>query len=518
MTRVNPPALGQLSASEIGNLLAATVQREVPAAERGGTSVEVVIVHNLLLTVATGDLDMSTADGRVTLVHTIKDALCLGIDGTCTARLAALATGGGRRRLQSATSSGNATLEAERAYRHGGSPNASIPVDQVANMAMASFGGSVLGVTTSALSATTTVVAQHTLESSDVDDTFASATAIAAMLSAGLPPSINAGPSLSVTDVTLDMPPRPPPPPPPSPPSTPLPRQPVDGSSGGGGLAWVHGVAIAAAAAAAIGCAAGVAVATLRMRASAKVLARGGGTVHEPSTQKKSASEPSSDAVRSEPEPSAQPSPHRSATRQHGGHQPFNAAAVGGTQHQAPPPLPSSSELHLHRTPSGRAPPPLSSSSELHLHRTPSGRVLAKQPTLVKPPSRKAPVLQPVLKGSLAVSKLQRSRASSSDHSLTMFDDGGFLRNVMEEAKQAGIPMQAPPLLVRKLTSAALARIPETHELDSGFDGGGGVRLHPPRLDDPLIYFDESSSRVESPRVESPRIESMPRAAPTRVE
>ena len=42
-----------------------------------------------------------------------------------------------------------------------------------------------------------------------------------------------------------------------------------------------------------------------------------------------------------------------------------------------------------------------------------------------------------------------------------------------------------PPAL-RNMSSSAVAREPEVKALDSGFDAGGGVRLHPPHLEEAL--------------------------------
>ena len=44
---------------------------------------------------------------------------------------------------------------------------------------------------------------------------------------------------------------------------------------------------------------------------------------------------------------------------------------------------------------------------------------------------------------------------------------------------------------LRKMSSKAIAREPTTAELSEGYDGGGGVRLHPPHLDDSLGNLDE---------------------------
>ena len=73
-----------------------------------------------------------------------------------------------------------------------------------------------------------------------------------------------------------------------------------------------------------------------------------------------------------------------------------------------------------------------------------------------------------------------------------MFDDGRFMQSLVQEARSAGLtPMRGrsgtgmPPAL-RKMSSSAVAREPEVKALDSGFEAGGGVRLHPPHLEEAL--------------------------------
>jgi len=115
-----------------------------------------------------------------------------------------------------------------------------------------------------------------------------------------------------------------------------------------------------------------------------------------------------------------------------------------------------------------------------------------------KPPSRMAPQLakQAWQRGSI---KVNSARAIDISRSRTMFDDGRFLRSVVDEARTEGLTparaappspdgsqAPAPTQMLRKMTSKGLAREPETSEMAGGFGGGGGVRLHPPHLDEAL--------------------------------
>ena len=53
----------------------------------------------------------------------------------------------------------------------------------------------------------------------------------------------------------------------------------------------------------------------------------------------------------------------------------------------------------------------------------------------------------------------------------------------MRGRSSSGVTM--PPML-RKVSSNAIARDPETRPLEEGGAGGGGVRLHPPHLEEAL--------------------------------
>ena len=62
-------------------------------------------------------------------------------------------------------------------------------------------------------------------------------------------------------------------------------------------------------------------------------------------------------------------------------------------------------------------------------------------------------------------------------------NDGRFLRSVIAEAKSSG--KEPPPKLLAR-RSSSIAKDPTTSQLEDGPDGGGGVRLFPPHLEDVL--------------------------------
>lgn len=86
-------------------------------------------------------------------------------------------------------------------------------------------------------------------------------------------------------------------------------------------------------------------------------------------------------------------------------------------------------------------------------------------------------------------------------HSKTMFDDGRFLRSVVLEAKAAGLQPargrrgagqdEAPPVL-RRMTTRGMAKPPKSSDLMEGSEGGGGVRVFPPNLQETLATYSDS--------------------------
>ena len=88
-----------------------------------------------------------------------------------------------------------------------------------------------------------------------------------------------------------------------------------------------------------------------------------------------------------------------------------------------------------------------------------------------------------------------------------MFNDGRFLQSILDEGKSVGLRPTLPsksangdanaqasglPPVLQRYTSSALAAEPEESELTHGSEGGGGVRLKPPHLDDSLTTFASS--------------------------
>ena len=227
---------------------------QVPTAEREQTTIAVLVRQITRMVLSLGDYDMSSGADRVEIVYTLQAAACRGMNGQCKATFVE------RRRLQ--TASGTATVDMERTYDHATSANASTPITDLVDGALAGRGAAVSSAQTTSLSATTTVTALGTTESSLVDEALTSNGAIATQInSVWLPSGSGGGNSVSVSDGSVDAPPSPPPRPPPPPPS-PSPRPPAainasgaggDGGDGGSSTlervsAYLFGVATALAA------------------------------------------------------------------------------------------------------------------------------------------------------------------------------------------------------------------------------------------------------------------------------
>ena len=105
-----------------------------------------------------------------------------------------------------------------------------------------------------------------------------------------------------------------------------------------------------------------------------------------------------------------------------------------------------------------------------------------------KSSGRVAPSLPPT-----AAKKLAKDHWKSTNATLlkqlrtakTMFDDGRFAQSIVSEASSSGAPKPTPAALKRMSTSG-ITRPPTMSDMVEGFDGGGGVRLHPPHLDEAL--------------------------------
>ena len=99
-------------------------------------------------------------------------------------------------------------------------------------------------------------------------------------------------------------------------------------------------------------------------------------------------------------------------------------------------------------------------------------------------PSRSAPAL--------AWNKARRMSTIASKFATakTMFDDGRYMQSIVDEAKAQGLQVAAgrgvggaPPLLAKKLLRAQ-ERPPTVSVIEDSWEGGGGVRIFPPDLDE----------------------------------
>jgi len=101
-----------------------------------------------------------------------------------------------------------------------------------------------------------------------------------------------------------------------------------------------------------------------------------------------------------------------------------------------------------------------------------------------------------------------RAARAVMPHGKTMFDDGRFLKSLVAEGRSVGLvpsntkegeqltprsltPADVPPQL-RKYTTSGIVRDPVEHLLHEGSEGGGGVRLFPPHLDEGLKLLSSS--------------------------
>ena len=493
--------------------------------------------------VNTGSLDMTSGSGRQTLIDQAQAAACNGMDGTCVVAVEQRR----RRALQSAT-----FISVAREYSYGSSQNAGTAVQDMVNGALGSFGGAVVSSVTTELSARTTVSALGTSGGSTVDDTFMSNTGFNAQLAMRLP-----GIRMLISTPVLSQPPSPPPPPPPA---IPQPQPPPgNGSSSNatevpdatamGTSPVILGVATAATALACflIGC---VCAARYRVRREKKnirpnaIEAKGARTrvsLPEDDAEQARWRVPAKGAADSDfPE---RP-PARQAPRRTGGVVAANQDAVRSTLFaQANESAVSSPGFDTSTPgmamPPSRAPPVLRSSSSAsscistgtdatkNLARVSSDvccshgmgavasaqfqRSYGKLPPLgegasIEKPSRTAPVIAGANTARVNWHRANTHVRANIRNGRTMFDDGRFLRSIVEEARAAGLAPARPEShaesapatsgsrrssqMLRRRSSLGQGREPHMSELHQGFDGGGGVRLYPPHLDEPLAEGD----------------------------
>jgi len=93
-------------------------------------------------------------------------------------------------------------------------------------------------------------------------------------------------------------------------------------------------------------------------------------------------------------------------------------------------------------------------------------------------------------------------------HAKTMFDDGRFLKSVVAEAASTGLKpsgsrcsvasssdeVAVPPLL-QAMSTRGIEKEPHESPLAETWEGGGGVRIFPPTLDESLEAFSDCFSR-----------------------
>lgn len=543
------PAATALAAVDTPSFAAAAhvaAVEQVPEAERAASQVVTTINEVTKLIADKGVLDMNAAAHRVLLVMTVKEAVCLGIDGSCYVRLVQRRA----RSLQSSSSGGDTELAVERTYSYATSPNASMPVADLASPALAQVGASAKSAETTALSATTTVTVDGAPEKSLVDDAFVNANIYKNELSLRLP---NVG--VTTTAAAIVGPPSPPPPPPPPPPSLPRAAVLTDGTNAeknttssaedavNGLLQMVQPYALGVVTGlVALACFFCGFVLTRRRRKRMKETrvapygAAGQASALEEAAVTWRAPVSGKSAVESDAASAAKPPAELAAVP------PAKPAPVlEDISSTDPTVMPT-------RTPSGRMVLASSAEAASRLSQVESG----SSSTLTAPslsasgiasaslaanrlskasamaaPGRKAPTL-PTSASSPAIpsggaathkaaynesefKKLVAAKASSKEamrlnrgsswkrvqeaaanwgHAKTMFDDGRYMRSIVAEARAQGLRIaagrgadgEAPPLL-RKYAGRAVDKPPVTTELPDGWDGGGGVRIFPPNLD-----------------------------------
>jgi len=216
-----PTSVTSTDSPDFGAAVQAGAEEQVPLAERANTIVITTINEIKTIVVTIGALNMGIGADRVTLVMTLQEAACKGMDGTCYMTLV-------ERRNRALQAANTATISSTRGYSYTTSPNASIPIQTLIAGSIGSLGGGVSSVTNTGLSASTTVTTQGTAAASGVPAAFATPTQMTNQIALRLP---NVGTTVSAPVVVA--PPYPPPPPPPSPPPPPPPPDGSVSSAGG---------------------------------------------------------------------------------------------------------------------------------------------------------------------------------------------------------------------------------------------------------------------------------------------
>jgi len=154
------------------------------------------------LTASIGSLDLSSPEARAQSLLMLSEAACLGMDGYCTVGVKA-------RRERRARSMSATTLTADRTYVVASSPNVTVQVGALLDVALAPYGAAVSHTTVTALTAQSTVTAMGSTQTSAVDDAFATHRTLELTLDLWL-----LGAPVTVSDPVVAKPPSPPPPPP----------------------------------------------------------------------------------------------------------------------------------------------------------------------------------------------------------------------------------------------------------------------------------------------------------------
>ena len=116
--------------------------------------------------------------------------------------------------------------------------------------------------------------------------------------------------------------------------------------------------------------------------------------------------------------------------------------------------------------------------------------------------SHRLPPSQPKLPSWRGVSVTMKASKLIMQHQRTMFDDGRFLKSLIAEGRSVGlVPVSSakggvPPALGR-YTKRGISKEPTETLLAAGPDGGGGVRLFPPHLDEGLTQVASSFQLAE---------------------
>ena len=75
-----------------------------------------------------------------------------------------------------------------------------------------------------------------------------------------------------------------------------------------------------------------------------------------------------------------------------------------------------------------------------------------------------------------------------------MFDDGRFLQSIILEARKKGL---MPTARLAERSRRAVSKPPIDATLAEGAEGGGGVRVFPPALEESLDMFREAFVKVD---------------------